>query len=346
MSNEKDKAARTIQSFWRINNSKKEGINNDYIKVKRGGGFYHQYLKIKSLTAENLCNKEIDSLIKEAINYCITRESKHGLRMIAYALFSNKKSHLNVNGETCPIIYLLYCAFSDVKASAKDIAFVLLDLFISGKEVLSKPSCDFVQEKLPTGEHWGDWEDKSGVKYATSDEVINISHGGGLFYIIDFLTGRKQGYRLESYGLGLQVSPARDKKNDNYQRAGSYAILSYTRGFFDLPAKLEAQIPCGKLLRAHLHYEAGLRPEHKTELKNVIIEEVVIKPTSIASGWPGVNCFNPTFIKNRYGKKYPEQTKRLINIITRLANDERLEISQEEYKGHSPSDQPRFQLKI
>ena len=154
MSKEKDKAARRIQSFWRISKAKKEGIYPDYLKVKTDGGFYHRLLKIKSLTPENLLNNESDNLIKEALNYCVTTENKHGLRMIAYTLFSDKKTMLIYNEETRPIIYLLYCVFSDSKSSARDIAFVLLDLFTSGKQIMASSNrFPVVQEELPKGRH-------------------------------------------------------------------------------------------------------------------------------------------------------------------------------------------------
>ena len=50
----------------------------------------------------------------------------------------------------------------------------------------------------------------------TSDTKVPFSHGGGLFYIIKFLTGKTMGYRLEKPGMGIQVSTgdhkhARDK---------------------------------------------------------------------------------------------------------------------------------------
>ena len=136
------------------------------------------------------------------------------------------------------------------------------------------------------------------------------------------------------------------QKNFYYTRANSYATESYIKGYFDLPAILEAEIPCENLLPAKNYYEAGLRPEYKSQLKNLKIKEVELNPNNFFARWPGVRWFNLAFIGNRYGSKYPEQQKHLTDVILRLTKDEMLEIQEEEYVGHRISDNPRFEIKM
>ncbi|MBS0358776.1 MAG: hypothetical protein JSS53_05885 [Proteobacteria bacterium] len=341
-----ESAVRYIQLFWRKRRAKEEKIYDDYRRVQKSGGFYHLILKLKKITPPALLESEGDTLVNELTNYCVTTENKHGLRMIAYVLFADKKSELTFDCETRPIVFLLYCVFSDLNTSARDIAFVLRDLFTSSKRILGK-SIKENQKKLPENRYWGDWVNASGKKEKEESDMVHISHGGGLFYIIDFLTGRKPGYALEAYGLGLQVAPSDDENGFYYQRANEYAIQSFLqRGFFDLPATLKATISCKSLMPAKNCYEAGLRPEYTSKLNGVSIEELVLKSDSFAATWPGVMRFNPDFIKNRYGTKYPIQQVRLSASLARLFKLKRLEIQEEEYDGHRISDNPRFQIKI
>lgn len=89
---------------------------------------------------------------------------------------------------------------------------------------------------------------------------VKIYHGGGLFFIFDFLRNRTAGYRLEGNGgLGLQVSPNDDSK-------AFYYATRKPRQHFDIPTYFEAHVLAGDLTNATRNYEAGLRPESITKL--------------------------------------------------------------------------------
>jgi len=110
------------------------------------------------------------------------------------------------------------------------------------------------------------------------DKPIRISHGGGLFHILEFLTGKAKGYSLEEGcqfdktdntkkikwfmqgdGQGLQVSP--DVPSSGSDRDAFYANNARSLRFFDYPAQLMATVKPKYLDNAVNGYEAGLRSE-------------------------------------------------------------------------------------
>ena len=104
-------------------------------------------------------------------------------------------------------------------------------------------------------------------KWASDPEAwVEISHGGGENNIQDFLEGRSDGYTLENFGTGIQVSPNMNERDNMYaQRAYS---------FFDRPAIFKARIQAKHLQKApNATYEAGLTPENVKHLQNVRVEK-------------------------------------------------------------------------
>lgn len=106
-----------------------------------------------------------------------------------------------------------------------------------------------------------------GEKTVAADDRVYITHGGGYFYILEFLAGKANGYRLERGGdRGLQVHPSVDRffedRSEHYAKRKSPSYL-------DIPAAFKATIKAKYLDSANNHYEAGLPPQSIPHLKNI-----------------------------------------------------------------------------
>lgn len=120
------------------------------------------------------------------------------------------------------------------------------------------------------------------VPFSTSDELVEVEHGGGLNYLESVLSGQRRGYALErGAGDGIQVHPkhSSDIALIAQSRTPSYATKSYRH--FDTPAKLTAKIPMNRLSAANNPYEAGVSAENMRYLTDVSLEPLQSKPN-----WP------------------------------------------------------------
>lgn len=112
----------------------------------------------------------------------------------------------------------------------------------------------------PVSKRPSQWGSKRGVQ---PEDNIDFSHGGGFFYILKFLKGETQGYRLERPGVGLQVSPQTlEHERDNYYSGKAYR-------YFDYPARLSGRIQAQYLDSANNGYEAGLRSDFRGFLEHI-----------------------------------------------------------------------------
>lgn len=134
---------------------------------------------------------------------------------------------------------------------------------------------------------------------SSQPEAIEIIHGGGLRYLMEFLTGHERGYDLEfcnkertpnklknildsfevtrTLGLGkakgIQVHPISSEEDleETIKRSAHYAIDRSTF-YQDFPVILTATIQPQFLDMAHNDYEAGLRSCYISQLRNIRIE--------------------------------------------------------------------------
>lgn len=112
-------------------------------------------------------------------------------------------------------------------------------------------------------------EFKSWADQPLEETDIHFEHGGGEFFLQEFLEGTADGYRLEgglNNGYGIQVSPYPDRVAD---RSEFYAATRAPKSF-DNPAILTGTIKA-KWLQGCVNsdYEAGLRGEFRQHLSDV-----------------------------------------------------------------------------
>jgi hypothetical protein len=101
---------------------------------------------------------------------------------------------------------------------------------------------------------------------SSSTEIVQISHGGGYHYILDFLKGRNLGYQESPFSnRGIFVSPGVCERDKLYaeRKAPQY---------YDRPVILKAKIQAQWLDKVRNDYEAFLRPENVRYLTDVKIQ--------------------------------------------------------------------------
>jgi len=165
----------------------------------------------------------------------------------------------------------------------------------------------FPHKQLET--KWSEsWADMYGYK---SDAVIEVKHGGGYFFLRDFLSGKHEGYKLENDGLGIQVAPI-------HKGPEKYYAYRHAPAYFDLPAQLTGRIAAGQLHKANNDYEAGLYHDRIDQLNDVKIElfdfnlEEYLKKTS------GMYTFlnsSPEGSCNKLYGKDSERCRRITEVI-------------------------------
>jgi hypothetical protein len=106
------------------------------------------------------------------------------------------------------------------------------------------------------------------------DTPFNITHGGGLFYILRFLSGMDAGYPDEGFSnLGIQVTQARP--GSQIERDLSYKAYDYAGrncSPFDYPAVLYGSIAACDLDAANRGYESSVRTEKRSKIGNIKIK--------------------------------------------------------------------------
>lgn len=248
----RENAAKTIQNFWQRAKSKLLKDLSLYAKA------------FKAATTSDIKDGKNDAAIFNCINHCAVRNNRAGLQLIAYSLFSGPAvNHNGFYSELTELQFILYVLFRDETSNARDIGVVLKDTYLKWQSIVKTSIPNTLKQEEKKEGFWRGLDGKNDNKELS----VNISHGGGLFYIMDFLRGRSQGYSLEYNGLGLQVSP-----NDS-SRDFSYAVRK-SRYHFDRPAIFSARIPAGYLTSAVRPYEAGLRPESLPALRDIEITAV------------------------------------------------------------------------
>lgn len=104
-----------------------------------------------------------------------------------------------------------------------------------------------------------------------SEQTIYCSHGGGFFFLSDFLSKNRPGYRLEYEGRGIQIHPRTGPEQfwniSRESREEYYSSSSHAYG--DYPARLSFEIQGQYLDRAPNCYEAGLRQDFIDHMQNI-----------------------------------------------------------------------------
>lgn len=106
---------------------------------------------------------------------------------------------------------------------------------------------------------------------------VEISHGGGYDNIQDFMRGRSDGYPLETFGSGIQVSV---QKSAGEAKEFDLGYTKRAYDFFDNPGVFTGRIQAKYLQRAgSAGGEAGLTPENVQYISNPQVTQVAFSPS-------------------------------------------------------------------
>jgi hypothetical protein len=103
------------------------------------------------------------------------------------------------------------------------------------------------------------------------NKKIYISHGGGLYFLLDFLRGKNDGYSAEIPVKGIWVTP---KFAPEVSKEDAYYALQTPPSHFDVPAVLTAEIPARFLRELPNGREALLQKDGVKWLKNITITPI------------------------------------------------------------------------
>lgn len=218
-------------------------------------------------------------MLSKCINNLVFWKDREGLKTLAYSLFRNvDKGFREITSSN---LHLLMQLFEDPEAYLSDIADVILKTYEEYKSY-KKEIEQSKEHKIFEDYNNSRLNNKSRCQWNAGrvdpDEMIKISHGGGLNHINEFLSGRSKGYALEGPGRGIQVSPV------DLGRDGFYSLRAPK--FFDEPAMLHAEIQAKYLDAAPNAYEAGLRYEYVQHLRNVKVERTLVTKRAIYGNLP------------------------------------------------------------
>lgn len=181
----------------------------------------------------------------------LRQKDKAGLKTLAYERFAKGDYSTNRFVSLLPFLFLSHAV------RLETIAILILK---GDREPKLAPRNLSVKPTPSWSEKWSH----------DGEEVVEISHGGGLRHIQEFLSGKSLGYSLEAgSGVGLQVSPY------GSERDMSYALRTSIQ-HFDEPALFKAKIKAKYLTAAPNQYEAGLKADaiqHLTDISVVAIQQ-------------------------------------------------------------------------
>lgn len=290
----------------------KEGRYKQEVEEVKFGGLYKvgKYEMVDGKKVYNAPKSEIslDNIEKVAANL-IQANDRAGLRKLCISLFMGPHGTRGVHSmvpEIDALKVLLNDPNSDLSGAEKLIRGGAEKWRSEFKPALAqtKKKGDEIMKKLSSSPP--DW--------AKDPEAwVEISHGGGAEYIRDFVEGRSDGYKLENFGTGLQVSP-------NYNdRDNMYAQRVYQT--FDSPAIFKGRIQAKYLQLAPNGYEAGLTPENIKHLENVTIER--------APFTGGLSSPNYAALEREYGS---DLVKNVRDAYQNIKNHDKKPYTDEELK--------------
>ncbi len=229
---------------------------------------------IKMSSTEVIAQGKFDQDIEFCIQMAKTTNDKFALRWLAYALFSGDRLKIIQHDRDSILIKSLIFLMNDPTSDINDIGDLLLLVYQARKETWSKVNSskhtDEISEVIPQDKLWIDKANVNLSEPIERNSSIHFSHGGGLFYILQFLTGESPGYEAptEYTGKGIFVSPGL-KSGTNLKIDNFYANRYATH--FDIPAALTAEIRAEYLGEVPNTYEAVLRNSNLSHLNHISI---------------------------------------------------------------------------
>lgn len=187
--------------------------------------------------------KEID----ESMKLQDSKEALIKLRTIARNLLGRKVS----NDYRASKKRELYGLFIEQVPNTEKIGSLLKDLVDS---FAKKGKAKGREEEYKENEFWN----PNGK--VNPETLVDITHGGGLQYILDCFENKEEGYNLELGGLGIQVHPdAPECRISKYNNRPCHYAERQMPLRLDFPAILTGKIKAKHLLPAWNSYEAGIR---------------------------------------------------------------------------------------
>ena len=156
------------------------------------------------------------------------KSSRLKLRMIAYALFSGERRSVTPPAAMEYLLYIINDPLSSNKSVSK-----LIEKALEAHRKDLRPTSVVGQSPLIATEP----VKEKGICFETPD-LVSLSHGGGLFFLLDYLKGDSDGYTAvgEYEGKGLFVFTKENSNPDSF-----YA--SRNELFFDIPTQIVMKVP-------------------------------------------------------------------------------------------------------
>lgn len=299
-----NKAALTLQKAWGHRLIRKEAIKATvplYFTIKSLGD--------KSLT--ELGNGSCDSIVQDCLKRALYLRDREALRFLAYVLFAGEKRV--ANDELRCLCYLMF----DKQSLLSDIADLLHRVYEKAKPIWLKrtiepPSPDEVTQEG----QWLDAYNANVPENAQKDKeiVVNISHGGGLFFLRELLTGHKKGYAApgEYKGFGFFVTPNFKSEQTSTIRDIDLFYACRHPERFEVPAVLQAQIKAKYLQKVPNLNEAALRADVVKDKVLKIISIEIVEEQTIPGVPPDKRSIDNLFPSDSQRKK------RIIDSICRV----------------------------
>lgn len=230
--------ARQIEAFSSafITSEEMQKDNKDCI-------FFKEVIRdLKDVTMETYGSEPFKSLVEGLLERA---DSRLQLRMIAYALFAGMKAAVSNDHDynEVALFYLLNDPLSDKKDISATILKLMSTVKVHGKRKTSdSTNSDVKPEAKP-------------VQISSNEEVIKASHGGGLFFLVEFLKGDSRGYTAEKEYDGAGVFLYAKDGNPNQ----SYAQKSMLH--FDIPTILKIEVPKLSVEGTNVYDEVVLRKD-------------------------------------------------------------------------------------
>lgn len=232
---------------------------------------------------------ETAALVRHIVHRSVYEKNKDFFIDICASLGSraNSKVHISIRHKPLFIAFFGYhkhLLSTDDKSSSKAcqvIARALINELDSYLREIKSPESPHEAGRCVSNARW---MDSRPVVLSESvideNQLIDITHGGGRYFLKKFLSGDASGYPLErKSGTGIQVHPHIIGVGGlSYGDCKRREIISYSQTSFyylDLPARLTAKIPAKHLLAPNHFSEAGIRTSAASEL---ITPEIQILP--------------------------------------------------------------------
>ena len=221
---------------------------------------------------DKVARPETVALVKHIVHRSVYEKNIGFFIDICASLGSRANSihHISLKHRPLYLTFLVYhkhLLSTDDKSSGKACRVIAktlineLDSYL--REIKSPGSLHKADQSLPDA-RWMDLRAPlESEKVTDENQLIDISHGGGRYFLKQFLCSATSGYRLErGGGVGIQVHPhIIVTGNVTYGYCKKREIDCYSKSslfYLDLPVRLTAKIAAKHLLAANNYSEAGI----------------------------------------------------------------------------------------